>query len=201
MELPTCILDRSKTLVLDASVLINVAASECGERLLKAIPNPVVASSIVIAEIEHGRVRGRRTPDLVSVLRSRRIVAVRDLGIVAQGVFEALVVGPAVATVDDGEAATIALAVEMGGVAVNDEKKASRLASLRHPDLALGCSVDLFCHPDVVSELGAEGLADAVATALVNARMRVLDRHLDWVRELIGPERAAGCTSLPRKSR
>jgi predicted nucleic acid-binding protein len=201
MELPTCILSSGKDLVTDASVLINVAASGHGERLLRAIPNRIIAPSAVISELEHGRARGRATADLIRKLRSSDVIAVRELGVAALGIFEALVVGPATDTLDDGEAATIALAVEISGMALIDEKKGNRLGALRYPDLTLGCSVDLFSHPAVAAELGAERLADAVANALTNARMRVLDRHLQWVRDLIGAERAATCTSLPRKAR
>lgn len=115
--------------------------------------------------------------------------------------FEQLVSGDAAQTLDDGEASTIAFAVETGAIALIDERKATRMCVERFPALALACTVDLFAHPQVRHTLGPEGLADAVFSALDRARMHVHTHHLAWVVNLIGPERAACCKSLPSSSR
>ncbi len=49
--------------------------------------------------------------------------------------------------------------------------------------------------------LGLARLADAVFRALQDGKMRVLTEHLAWVVGLIGEERAALCSSLPRRAR
>jgi hypothetical protein len=56
-------------------------------------------------------------------------------------------------------------------------------------------------HPKVLHAIGQDGLADAVANALQISRMRVLSHHVEWVLGLIGPERAAQCTSMARSLR
>jgi predicted nucleic acid-binding protein len=112
-----------------------------------------------------------------------------------------LVVGPAVETVDDGEAATIAYAVESDAVAILDDRKAIRICATRYPQVPLGSTVDLFSHPSVIGALGKTSLADAVFAALQQARMRVLPHHMDWVIALIGQERARMCPSLPKAAR
>ena len=55
---------------------------------------------------------------------------------------------------------------------------------------------DIFAHESVL-QIGQARLAQAVVNALRLARMRVLPHHMKWVLELIGPEQAALCTSLP----
>src|SRR5260370_3804417 len=101
-------------------------------------------------------------------------------------------------TVDDGEAATVAYAVANRGIALIDEKKANRICAQRFPELRLACTVDIFMHPDVQSELGREVLADTVFNALCHGRMGVVPQHVDLVIGLIGRGGARFCTTLPR---
>ena len=56
-------------------------------------------------------------------------------------------------------------------------------------------------HRDVQANLGRDGLTEAVFNALRLGRMRVLPHHLSWVVDLIGPERARQCPSLPSSVR
>jgi hypothetical protein len=115
--------------------------------------------------------------------------------------FEELVVGPAVSTLDDGEAATIAYAVSNGCTAILDERKAVRICSERFPKLPIACTVDIMIHPTVERRLGATGLADALFRALQDARMRVPPGHLELVVAMIGQDRARICPSLPKRVR
>jgi predicted nucleic acid-binding protein len=112
--------------------------------------------------------------------------------------FEALVVGAAADTLDDGEAATIAYALEIGATPIIDERKAHRICNERFPSFALASTVDLLAHASIEAELGREALTDAVLQALLNARMRVLPHRIKWVVDLIGHSRACECPSLPR---
>jgi predicted nucleic acid-binding protein len=59
------------------------------------------------------------------------------------------VVGPAQTTLDDGEAATIAHAVALNGVALIDERKANRICTERFPELRIASTVDILVHPSV----------------------------------------------------
>ena len=105
------------------------------------------------------------------------------------------------ATLDDGEAATIAYGVEKGAIALIDERKATRICAERYPQLVVGNSFDVLAHSAVLASLGDGATAGAVFSALRFARMRVPPSALKWVVELIGPERAAICECLPRAFR
>ncbi len=129
------------------------------------------------------------------------VIDIVKLGEPAAECFESLVIGPAADTLDDGEAATIAYAMNLNAIAVIDERKANRICAQRFPELRLGSTVDILAHPNVRKRLGKDELAKAVFMALCDGRMRVFSQHLDWVVGLVGPVRAAICTSLPNSVR
>ena len=189
--------DAQALLVADASTIISVNATGCSKRVIKALPNRVAVVDIVSGELEEGRQKKRQDADLLKKLVDGGHVEIVRLDAKGEEYFEQLVVGAAQMTLDDGEAATVAYAVANSGIALIDEKKANRICAQRFPELRLACTVDIFMHPDVQSELGREVLADTVFNALCHGRMRVFPQHVDWVIELIGVERAHLCTSLP----
>jgi predicted nucleic acid-binding protein len=112
-----------------------------------------------------------------------------------------LVSGGTAATLDDGEAATIAYAAENRMAAVIDERKAHRICQSQYPNLLVGSTMDLLALDAVEKALGRVGLVDAVHRALVGARMRVAPKYLEWTINLVGEERALLCDSLPRRLR
>jgi predicted nucleic acid-binding protein len=197
----TSLSDPAALLVADASAIINLNASGCAGEILKALPNPVAVTDVVPGELATGRSRGRRDADLLQELIAGKLISVVALDDAATAHFEGLVVGPAAMTLDDGEAATIAYAVANGGVPIIDERKAKRICTERFPSLRLACSTDIFAHDGVLHAMGQSRLAQAVVNALQIARMRVLPHHRKWVLDLIGPEQAALCMSLPNSVR
>jgi len=198
MEALTFLTDLSEPLVADTSVVINLIATGCAPAIVRALPGRLVVVDAVPAELDTGRRRGRHNSDRLNELVNASLVEIVSLGDVATQHFSELVIGPAATTLDDGEAATIAYAIEQAGTAFIDERKALRICSSRYPELRVGCTVDLLTHPDVRARLGAETLAEATFNALQGGRMRVLPNHLDKVVNLVGSERAARCESLPR---
>jgi predicted nucleic acid-binding protein len=201
MELLSSLTDPHAFLVADASAVINVNASGCAHKVLEALPNRVTVVDIVFGELEEGRQRQRQDADLLKKLADSGHVDIVRLDEVAERYFEQLTVGPAQMTLDDGEAATIGHAVARNSVALIDEDKAVRICTQLYPALRVGCSVDIFAHPDVQAALGRESLADAVFNALCHGRMRVFAKHVEWVVTLIGIDRAEQCKSLPRSVR
>ena len=201
MELPTSLIDGQMTIVADASAIINLNASGCAHDIIRALPNKFVVASDVADELEEGRRHGRQDADMLAALVKDGAVEMVELDDDSGGHFERLVVGPAAMTLDDGEAATIAYAVTHQGLAVIDETKATRLCARLYPALPVSCTVDILAHSAVLQALGRDRLADAVYKALRDGRMRVFEQHTRWVLDLIGPERAAGCSSLPRTAR
>lgn len=201
MRHPPFLNDPTRILVVDASAAISITASAHALQIVSAIPNHLIVPDIVVSELESGSQKGYANAEqLRDLIKDGKLDAV-TMGEVASGHFESLVIGPARDTLDDGEAATIACALESGGVPLIDERKARRICDERYSDLPYGYTVDLFAHPNVGEALGDANLAQAVLNALTEARMRVLPHHLDWVVSLIGPENAAQCNSLPRTVR
>jgi predicted nucleic acid-binding protein len=197
----SCLDDASELLIADTSSVINLNASGSAPEILHALPYKIAIADVIQKELDFGRERGRRDAELTSSLAAANHLEVVSLGDGGWPHFERLVTGAAAETLDDGEAATIAYAIEHSGVAIIDEDKATKICALRYPSLLVASSLDLFGHPMVCEALGPERLAKAVFLALREARMRVLPRHQKWVVDLIGFERAALCPSLPRKLR
>ena len=197
----SCLTDPAALLVADASVVINLIATRCSEDILDALPNQVVVVEEVSLELEHGRRQGRNDADALSVLVAARRMRIVRFGTSGERYFNDLVSGPAVQTLDDGEAATIAYALEHSATALIDERKANNVCANRFPKLAIGCTVDLLAHHGIQASLGREELADAVFNALHDGRMRVMPHFAAWAVDLVGPERAAECSSLPKSVR
>lgn len=192
--------DAHGPLILDASAVINLNGSGAARAILEAFGSPVVVADEVIEELERGVANGRRDAELLHDLIAAGFVSRQALGQAGLQIFERLTIGASAATLEDGEAASIGLALEIGGMAVIDETKGRRLAALTAPAVPLVGSIDLFGHPRVRQALG-DDLAEVVFKALQEARMQVFATHHCWVASLLGPERLKLCDSLPRSLR
>ncbi len=201
MTCRSCLTDPTVHIVADASVAINLNATGRSEDILDALPNRVLVVDEVLLELEAGRRSGNNDADALSELVSTNRIEMVRLGEVSLEQFRDLTAGSASETLDDGEAATIAYAIEHHAIAVIDERKANRICAARFPALQIGCTVDILAHPNVQASLGLEGLGDAVFNALYHGRMRVLPHHVEWVVRVVGADRAAECSSLPRSIR
>jgi len=201
MSLSSFLSNPRASLVADASVVINLNATARAADIIQAFPNPFAVTENACAELEAGIRNGHRDYgqllELIAAGHAQRV----HLDTPAMPVYESLISGSTLRTLDDGEAATIAHAKENGGIAVIDERKARSLCVTDFPDLVVVCTVELLMHDAVAAKLGAREQADALARAITGARMRVPQEHLARVRAMIGPERAASCASLPRIGR
>ena len=128
-------------------------------------------------------------------------VSVFDLPEEAEGVYLSLVAGRASETLDDGEAATLALALHLGATALIDERKAISIAANRFPVLTVATTTDLLLSTQVRTVLDADQLGKALFASLMGARMRVPDHLLDEVCACLGPDRTQLCRSLPARVR
>ena len=198
---PQSSLPDNELLVLDTSIVINLNATGCAKEILYALPHRVVVVDVVVGELEYGRSKGRGDAAMLADLAKVGAVTVASLGESALPQFETLVVGRSADTLDDGEAATIAYAIESNACPIIDERKAMRICSSRFPHIQLGCTLDLLSHEAVQHALGRQRLADVLHKALLSARMRVLPPYMNWVIKLIGNERAAACSCLPETVR
>jgi predicted nucleic acid-binding protein len=201
MGLSSALTDPIALLVADASTIINLVSTGNAAAILGALPNRVVVVDQVPAELETGRALGKAACHGLNTLITAGAIEVVTLPDAALPHFEDLVVGSAVQTVDDGEAATIAYALAFNATPVIDERKATRICTERFPHLRIASTIDVLVHDEVQQTLGVQGLQESVFRALQVGRMGVLPQYLDWVVELIGRERAALCASLPQRVR
>lgn len=187
-------------IVADASVWINLVASGRAVDVLCTLPKPTIISSIALGELERGRDKGRSAHAGVTPLIAAGYVTVIDLPEEAEDVYLSLVAGRASQTLDDGEAATLALALHLGATALIDERKALGIAATRFPALTVATTTDFLLSTQVRAVLGSQ-LADALFASLMEARMRVPDHLLDEVCACLGANRTQLCLSLPARVR
>jgi predicted nucleic acid-binding protein len=190
--------ESDTVVVVDTSVMINLNASGRAADILDALPFRIVVTDIVAGELQEDRRSGRQDATLLGALVQGGRIGTVSLGDAALDTFATLVVGPAGDTLDDGEAATIAYAVEAGIPPVLDERKALRIYAARFAGPRVLSTVDLFAAAAVEAVLGRPGLGDAVFRSLQTARMRVAAERLPWVVALIGAERARNARAYRR---
>lgn len=187
--------------IADASVVINLNATGRAADIIKAVPIPFLVTENACAELEAGVRNGHRDYPQLLELIDAGCMQRRSLGMVGRTVYESLIDGSTLRTLDDGEAATIAHAHETNGIALIDERKARTICAASFPGLVVVCSAELLMHVAIGAALGTQEQADALANAISGARMQVPQEHLARVMAIIGPERAASCASLPRAVR
>ncbi|WP_211254028.1 DNA-binding protein [Paraburkholderia nodosa] len=181
--------------VLDTSVLINLHACKYGERILSAIPNDILVPEIVAGELEHERSRKNGEYNFLQALVADRIVTVAGLTDAEELIFQELTsTSP---SLDDGEAATIAIAASRQLRPVIDERRGRTRAGALLPTLLPHWSLDLLRHPTVIATLGVQNAVDALYHALRDGRMRIPLESADDVIALIGVGRSRDCTCLP----
>lgn len=187
--------DPSAVLIVDASVVIGLNASGQARRLIELIQRRVIVSDNAYNELAIGARFGHDDGARLDELIAAGLVERSALEGTAVVIYESLVDGRFGETLDDGEAATLAIAVQRGAIAVLDERKARRMCRTYFPEVLQGCTAEWL--------LGASGMsraaqAKAMLNALRKARMRVPPEFIDPVVALIGSEAAATCSSLPR---
>lgn len=108
MSCSSSLIDIVDPLILDTSVLINLHACKYGERILTAIPNDVVVPEIVAGELEHETSRRNGEHHFLHGLMTDGIVTLATMTDAEYEIFGDLTT--ASPSLDDGEAATIAIA-------------------------------------------------------------------------------------------
>jgi predicted nucleic acid-binding protein len=193
--------DPRLILVADASVVINLNATGGARAIITAFPNKWAVTANAFSELIGGQRNGHDDAHALQALIKDGVIDLVGLGAEGGRVYETLIDGTAFRTLDDGEAATIAYAHEVRGVALIDERKATNLCADRYPDLPLLSTVELLLHDVVVRALGQNGHVGAILGALQKARMRVPPDQISRVVEVIGKKCAAKCMSLPKGAR
>lgn len=187
--------DPDAALIADASVVIGLNSSGQARRVIELIERRVIVPDNAGNELTIGARFGHDDGAQLDALVAAGLVERLPLEGAAMTIYAALIDSTYGETLDDGEAATIALAVQQGAVAVLDEKKARRMCGQHFPHVVQGCTAQWLLG---AAALGRAAHAEAMVNALRKGRMRVPPEFLDAVVALIGVEAAAGCPSLPR---
>jgi predicted nucleic acid-binding protein len=186
--------DPDAILIADASVVIGLNASGHARRIIELTERRVVVPENAGNELALGAQFGHDDGAQLDALVAAGLVERIALDAVAMKTYEALIDGTHGNTLDDGEAATIAIAVRHGGVAIIDERKARRMCAQHFP-IVQGCTAQWLLG---AAALGPPAHAEALLNALQKGRMRVPSEYLNDVVALIGSEAAGACHSLPR---
>ncbi|MDX2085755.1 MAG: DNA-binding protein [Candidatus Melainabacteria bacterium] len=197
MTYSSCLTDWSGThLVLDTSAVINLYACGRANDIIDALPHACLMPKIAAKELEAANAEAREQLSFLSSLVSTSRIQLIDLNESCFVHYERFVSGSR--SLDDGEAAVLAIALEHGFLPVLDERKARHRVLDEKPNIIVPSTIDLFLHPTVFQSLGSEASVDIIYTALQKANMSVLPEQRDTVIALIGKERAKTCQSLPR---
>jgi predicted nucleic acid-binding protein len=188
--------------VADASAVINLLGTGIPAKLLRNLGMRVLIASEAYGEVRRHPIPGEPLGPVMAALTSERLIEQVQLGSHGRSVFLDLVANDLGGGLDDGEASTIAAALEHSNdaVVIIDEKKAARVLLDRWPKRRCVSTVTLLSQPHIRAGLSDQAVADAVFSALTHARMRVPADSLDWVVKLVGTERSGQCSSLGVRS-
>ncbi len=190
--------EQSEPLIFDASVAINFLGTGVAGRLVHLLSQPVLMVDRTFAEIRRHPVKGSDHIEELAALIKAGTMKVVPLDAAAKELFYDLASGDISGGLDDGEAATIALAATMSSSAIPvlDDRKAKNLLIRRWPSRRSLYTMDLLASDRVVHAMRKSELADAIYSALFHARMRVPAEMRKWVLDLIGKVRAEECPCL-----
>ncbi len=187
--------------VLDASVIINFLGSGRPQEILESLDAQILIAEPVFREVSHDPSKRVSPQAWLREIEAKGLVQVIKLYGDALLAYFDLVSAPPPENLDDGEAATIAVAMESGAMPVLDEKRARRIFRSRYPGLPLASTAELFRRANDSGRISRNDSRMALFDALRIARMQVAPDMAEWVVNVIGVENAKQCPSLPRKFR
>ena len=123
------LLGGGRSIVLDSTVVINLNATQRTAEILNALPFKVEVTEMVLAELIKGEEYGYDDGIRLRNWLDQGLVELVQLAAEELAIHRELVQGDASQTLADGEASTIARAVESGAVAAIDERKAFRICA------------------------------------------------------------------------
>jgi predicted nucleic acid-binding protein len=172
LSLPSSVFP-SGPLILDASVLFNLLGTGTPKELLRALDVPCWVEERTAAEVR--RMPGQRTESApLQPLLMDGCLKLCRMSERAYETYLSLLSGPPTDTLDDGESAAIAMAVEGLGSVVLDDKKARRILAARFPGFASGTSLSLIIEAARRAAWSEQELRDAVTMARNVSRMAVV---------------------------
>ena len=156
---PSRLPESPATLVLDASAVLNLLGTGRAADVLRLVGRETVIVEEAVREVERNPLDGSAGSAAIDALVCAGLLHIRPLLPSGYEVFANLVAAPSPDGLDDGEAATVAYAVDVGGIPLLDEKKATRIATTL-PVPAPLCTLDLLSHTSVEGGWGVRGTGD-----------------------------------------
>ena len=171
-------------LFLDASVIINLVATDYSQEILRILERPIFIERTVCREFKRNPFDGSDSRNLITELVNGNRLKIVEMSETQRETFLNLTGAIPPDDLDDGEAATLACASHYGS-AVLDERKAIRIAARDFPHIQVFSSLDILCAEFIISELGDDKVKVLVQNAIKYARMRIPFNWKIWVNELL----------------
>lgn len=182
------------SLILDASVLINLLGTRRIDQLTRACPQALLVPMPALHEVTLNPVsKTSLGSEFDQLLADSRLRLIELKGHEADMVVELS------SSLGLGESSVISVAKAREEAVVLDDKKAIGVAN-RLGVVDQFCSLDLIAQSAVESVLGEKEVQLAVFDALRFSRMRVLPHHHSWITGFLTQEQLNQCSSLKSSS-
>jgi len=181
------------TLALSGGAMINLLASGMAEVLLANLRCPVIMAGNALAEVDQRCQRDNRLTAGLERLKASELLSECELSKHAKSIWRDLVGDGLADGIDDGDAATIALALTHANdtVSVLDEPKSARVLAQRWPDRVRVDTVTVLAQSATRGQIELATFRQGCIGALEAARMRVPDEAKEWMMSIVGAEYAA----------
>ncbi len=163
----------AERLVLDASVWINLLASEQPWTIIHALGMHCITPEDVVREVSRDPITRQAYSFEKHPLRRQPNVEVVKLSDEELDLFVDLVARDSVDALGDGEAAAIAVARMRRCAVALDDRKARRIVQSRYPEMRVLLTIDILLNQDVKARLGEEASETAILKAKKFGRMYV----------------------------
>lgn len=193
---PSRLTNAHGVLVIDASVAINLLGTGRPADVLRMLNRKVLMDELALEEVTSDPFSKAPGGEAMGALIRSGLITSAHLSESAFDMFLELTGATPPDDLGDGEAATIAQSFDIGAVPAIDERKATRVTLSLRPERPILHTIDILACSGVTTVLSQKEFADLIHAALFHARMRVPMQCRDWVRNVIGPERARTCPSL-----
>lgn len=169
----------ASSLVLDASVIINLLGSDHAGEVLAAIDVSFVVEERTLKEIRRHPISGRSHVDELNALMVAGLIRIVRMADEAYEIYLGLIDDASPSSLGDGESAAIAVAATLGHCVVLDDRKARRVFSERYPRNPLLSTIQLFVGAAENCSVVNAKFEKIVELALSNSRMGIPneDKH------------------------
>lgn len=192
--------DPNAIIVADASVIIYLNQTGFAKEILRNMKCRFIVPEKVSEELKKGLDKGNKDFDYLLKMQEIGLLEIHELGAVGTSTFDKLANNNSEPYLIGGEAAVIALAEELSGTALIDEKKGRRVCQKYFPNLSLGCTTEILLSPVVSNALGPSRQTDVLHHAIHVSCLSVPDELKPSVSRLLEPKKPDHSPNWPDPS-